>query len=264
MQRQKKTGSSKLRSKFETLRREIKADVRKQHDLYVNNLVGAVKANPRDFYRCTNSQKKDTKGIPPLKRKNGKGVAHSDLEKAEEFNGQFTDVFNKNEHTQIPLLDRSAPFMNDIAVSKDGLIKLLKGLNPSKALGSDELSSLPISVLRILDTEANKFYDRNLQLYDAALLTRYYTQYALRPFIDSEINHKRHFIKILFINKGIKFIDLPSIFKDRSVTSSIPAYFQNSEPPIICYKYNKPIRNTVFNFNKLVSDLDIHANTPES
>ena len=101
-------------------------------------------------------------------------------------------------------------------------------------------------------------------LVNAALLTRFHTQHALRPFIDSEINHKRHFIKIPFINKGIEFIDLPSIFKDRSVTSSIPAYFQNSEPPIICYKYNKPIRNTVFNFNKLVSDLDIHANTPES
>ena len=52
---------------------------------------------------------------------------------------QFTDVFRKNEHTQVPLLDRSAPFMNDIAVSKDGVIKLLKGLNPSKALGPDEL-----------------------------------------------------------------------------------------------------------------------------
>ena len=86
----------------------------------------------------------------------------------------------------------------------------------------------------------------------------------LQPMIEKTIHHKRHFIKIPFINKGIKFIDLPSIFKDRSVTSSIPAYFQNSEPPIICYKYNKPIRNTVFNFNKLVSDLDIHANTPES
>ena len=36
------------------------------------------------------------------------------------------------------------------------------------------LSSLPISVLRILDTEANKFYDMNHQLYDAALLTRCY------------------------------------------------------------------------------------------
>ena len=29
----KKTGSAKIRSKFETLRREIKADIRKQHDL---------------------------------------------------------------------------------------------------------------------------------------------------------------------------------------------------------------------------------------
>ena len=48
-------------------------------------------------------------------------------------------MFSKNEHTQVPLLDKSAPFMNDIAVSKDGVIKLLKGLNPSKALGPDEL-----------------------------------------------------------------------------------------------------------------------------
>ena len=126
------------------------------------------------------------------------------------------------------------------------------------------LSSLPISVLRIFDTEANKFYDRNRQLYDAALLTRCYTQHALRPFIDSETNHKRHSIKIPFINKGIEFIDLPIIFKARSVISSRPTYFQNSEPPIICYKYNKPIRNTVFNSNKLVSNLDIHANTLET
>ena len=41
-------------------------------------------------------RKKDTQGIPPLKWENEKGVAQSDLEKAEEFNGQFTDVFNKN------------------------------------------------------------------------------------------------------------------------------------------------------------------------
>ena len=146
----KKTGSCQLRSKFETLRSEIKADVRKQHDLFVNNLIGDVMANSSDFNRYINSQKKDTQGIPPLKRKNGKGVAHSDLEKAEEFNGKFTDVFNKNEHTQVPLLDRSSLFMNDIAVSKDGVNKLLKGLNPSKALGLDELHP---SVQKELATE---------------------------------------------------------------------------------------------------------------
>ena len=52
----KKIGSSKLTSKFETLRRKIKANVRKQHNLYVNNLVGDVKANPGDFYRYINRQ----------------------------------------------------------------------------------------------------------------------------------------------------------------------------------------------------------------
>lgn len=46
--------------------------------------------------------------------------------------------------------------------------------------------SLPISVLRALDTEANRIYDRNHLLYDDALLTTCYTQHALRPLIDSE------------------------------------------------------------------------------
>ena len=106
------------------------------------------------------------------------------------------------------------------------------------------LSSLLVSIKCILDDEVKKFYDKSHQLYEAALLIRCYTQHALRPFIDSEV-----------INKGINFIDLPSIFGDRSVISSIPDYFKNKEPPIICYKYNKPIRNTIFNFDKLVSDL---------
>ena len=100
------------------------------------------------------------------------------------------------------------------------------------------LSLLPISVLRILDTEANKFYDRSNQLYEAALLTRSSTQHALRPYIDSEINHKHHYIKVSFINRGMDFIDLPSIFWDSSVISTIPTYFQNSGTPIISYKYN--------------------------
>ena len=85
-----------------------------------------------------------------MKMKTGKGFAQSSLEKAEEFNGQFTDVFNKNEHTKVPLLDRF-----DIAVSKDGVIKLLKGLNISKALGPDELHP---RVLKELATELGRVF----------------------------------------------------------------------------------------------------------
>ena len=78
------------------------------------------------------------------------------------------------------------------------------------------------------------------------------------------MNYIRHFIKIPFTNEGIDFIDLLSIFRDNTVESSIPDYFENKEPPIICYKYNKPIRSTKFNFNKLVANFDIDTKTPDS
>ena len=47
--------------------------------------------------------------------------------------------------------------------------------------------------------------------------------------------------------------------------SSIPNYFNNSETPIICYRYiKKTIRSTILNFNKLVTDINIESNTPDS
>ena len=52
------------------------------YKLYVSNLVDDIKANPRDFYRYINSQKKDTQG-------------ESEMQQADELNGQFTDAFNK-------------------------------------------------------------------------------------------------------------------------------------------------------------------------
>ena len=89
-----------------------------------------------------------------------KGLTQSDLEKAGELNDQFTDVFNKNEHTKAPLLDRSAPFMDDIVVSKNRVIKLLKGLNHSKALGPDELHP---RVLKELATELGTVFSHLFQ-----------------------------------------------------------------------------------------------------
>ena len=70
--------------------------------MYVNKLVGDIKVYPKDFYRYTNSQRKDNQGIPPLKRKNGSGLADSETEQAEEFNGQFTDVFSKTPENEGP------------------------------------------------------------------------------------------------------------------------------------------------------------------
>ena len=66
------------------------------------------------------------------------------------------------------------------------------------------------------------------------------------------------------IKKGIEFIDLQIISHDNLVISSIPHYSNNSETPINFYKYNTPIRSTLFNFNTIVTDINIDSNTPDS
>ena len=81
----------------------------------------------------------------------------------------------------------------------------------------------------------------------------FHVRHFLSPHIDSGVT-----INDIFI----EFIDFHSIFKDNLVISSIPNYFNNSETPIICYKYNKPIRSSIFNLNKIVNDID--SNTPAS
>ena len=67
-------------------------------------------------------------------------------------------------YSQVPL-DRSAPFMEDIVVTKEGVTKLLKGLNPSKALGPDELHP---RVLKELATELGPIF---AQIYSGSQLT---------------------------------------------------------------------------------------------
>ena len=89
-------------------------------------------------------------------------------------------------------------------------------LNNHGRYGLLSFLSLPISASRNLELDANKFYNRAKNSYNAALLTRCYVQHFLSPYINSEVNHTSHFIKVLFINKGMEFIDLHSIFKDKS------------------------------------------------
>ena len=69
-------------------------------------------------------------------------------------------MLTKSEYSQVPLLDRSAPSMEDIVVTKEGVTKLLKGLNPSKALGPDGLHT---RVLKELVTELGPLFSHLFQ-----------------------------------------------------------------------------------------------------
>lgn len=59
-------------------------------------------------------------------------------------------------------------------------------------------------------------------------------------------------------------MNISNIFRDHRVQAKIPQYFKYLDPPIICYKYNKPIRNLIFNYNKVTSDENIKESCPVS
>lgn len=82
----------------------------------------------------------------------------------------------------------------------------------------------------------------------------------LFPRIPS-IPPKTQLMKIHFVNKGLDLLNISNIFRDQRVVSKIPQYFENLEPPLICYQYKKPIRNMVFNYNKVTSDPNILDST---
>jgi hypothetical protein len=126
------------------------------------------------------------------------------------------------------------------------------------------LTHLSISTLKSLDEEADIIYLQTNPLYTTANIIQSYTTHKLRPHIDREENHKRHFFKLRFLNKGMDFINLSSIFNDKNIKKSIPSYFNNSESPIISYHYNKPVRSFIFNYNQLVSEITLDSYVPTS
>ena len=72
------------------------------------------------------------------------------------------------------------------------------------------------------------------------------------------------FLKIKFVNQGLDLLNISNIFGDHRVTSKIPQYFENLDPPLICYQYKSPIRNIVFNYNQVTSDPDVLSSIQSS
>ena len=58
--------------------------------------------------------------------------------------------------------------------------------------------------------------------------------------------------KISFLNKNEKFINVPYLFHDPSVRSCSP-----TDDPAAIYSLTNPLKSKIFNFNKLVSNLNV-------
>ena len=78
----------------------------------------------------------------------------------------------------------------------------------------------------------------------------------LRLFRPVEINksNDRDFYHLNFRDKGLDFINISAILRNKEVMNKIPIYSNDKEPPIIGYKFNKSIAGKLFNYKETLSE----------
>ena len=115
-----------------------------------------------------------------------------------------------------------------------------------------------------MDIKATKIYDTSHILYDAALPTRRYAQHTFCLILTLKLITIGTLSKFNLSTKELEFINLPRIFKGKSLISSFSSYVENKESHFICLNYRKSIHRTILDFNTLVTELDIETTTPDS
>ena len=137
----KKTNSASDWQYYKELKKLDQFECRKRYHSFLNNMVCEDSSlNPKKFWNFIKGKKSDNTGVAPLKRN---GIAYSNSKtKAQILNQQFTSVFTSEDTDHLPNLGPSPyPDLSNIKVHVQGVVKLLKNLNPHKATGPDNLPS---------------------------------------------------------------------------------------------------------------------------
>ena len=165
----KRSGDSDIKTKFQTLRQQIKKKIKDSYQAYLENLLGLndedSKCDSKKLFSFLKNSRCDQQGIPPLKHKHD-NILYSDIKtKANLFNQQFNSVFTPKEplslsrlasmrvqdlkiagglpsDTTPDLLQDSATNMPEINISENGLMKnFFRTLNLVRLL--DQINSNP-------------------------------------------------------------------------------------------------------------------------
>ena len=78
----------------------------------------------------------------------------------------------------------------------------------------------------------------------------------LRLFKPVEIakRNDKDFYHLNFRDKGLDFINISAILRNKDVVNKIPIYFNDKEPPVIGYRFNKSIAGKLFNYRETLSE----------
>jgi len=146
-----KSGQDYLNYKQE--RNECKKAIKRAKREYEKKIAKDCKSNPKIFWKYVQEKLKTNTGISTLRDQFG-SIASTDSQKATLLNTFFASVFTNEDKTNIPEIEKNSrskgASLTEIRVTPAAVEKKLKGLDPSKAQGPD---NLPGRVLKELALE---------------------------------------------------------------------------------------------------------------
>jgi hypothetical protein len=123
--------------------KKCKKQFHKAETQYVNNIIaeGLEKNDRKPFWMYAKAKKQDNIGIAPLRHKGS--MTNDNKEKANTLNDQFKSVFTKSTLTTLEksTIDRGFS-IKTLKIEEQGVFKLLKDINPSKAMGLDQIPNI--------------------------------------------------------------------------------------------------------------------------
>ncbi|XP_030843578.1 uncharacterized protein LOC115924838 [Strongylocentrotus purpuratus] len=134
----KRSGNHQDWIDFTNIRKYASKSIRSAHRQYIKELT--EDANTKNFWRYIRSTKKDNVGIQTLKVNNQ--TLTNARDKAFALSSQFESVFNRESQGQKPqptMTGNPFPEMPPIIVDTEGVRKLLRNINTSKAIGPDQV-----------------------------------------------------------------------------------------------------------------------------
>ena len=120
------------------------------------------------------------------------------------------------------------------------------------------LYALPLASLRALDEDALQKHMCNEVSNTTYLIISEIAYLRLHKAVEKDIPPVRYFMKLNFDNKGLDAINIGNILHNKSVRKHIPPYFENTEVPIISYKYTRTIRNDILNYDEVIKNVNLN------
>ena len=159
----RKSNSKNVWNIYKKIKGECQKVCRKTHANYLLDMV-ENDVNNKKLFRYIKNKGQDNIGISDLKDKQGK-LIQDPVKKANLLNEQFGSVFsNQSPHVSHNFPKHNKlPDMNNITVTRAGVLKLLININPNKATGPDGIPG------RLLKLCANELVEVFQLLFQASL-----------------------------------------------------------------------------------------------